>query len=171
MRGKLLFVAGAAVGYVLGARAGRKRYEQIKSAAAKVWESPGIQKQVNAVEDYAAAKFGEIPGVLFEGTKKVVATVVNRAQTAQQRGSGYSRPTPAAPPPSRAPAATNTSSVTIAAPPDEETATAPTTAPKSATKSSSKAASGKSAASSATSAKRKSGASSPEIDEADDAGA
>ena len=97
MRGKLLFVAGAAVGYVLGARAGRKRYEQIKSAAAKVWESPGIQKQVNAVEDYAAAKFGEIPGALFEGTKKVVTTVVNRAQTAQQQGSGYSRPTPAAP--------------------------------------------------------------------------
>ena len=171
MRGKLLFVAGAAVGYVLGARAGRKRYEQIKSAAAKVWESPGIQKQVNAVEDYAAAKFGEIPGALLEGTKKVVTTVVNRAQTAQQQGSGYSRPTPAAPAPSRAPAATNTSTVTIAAPPDEETATAPTTAPKSAPKSSSKAASGKSAASSAASAKRKSAASSPEIDEADDAGA
>ena len=47
MRGKLLFVTGAAVGYVLGTRAGRKRYDQMKSAALKVWESPGVQKQVN----------------------------------------------------------------------------------------------------------------------------
>ena len=29
MRGKLIFVAGAALGFVLGARAGHERYEQI----------------------------------------------------------------------------------------------------------------------------------------------
>jgi hypothetical protein len=29
MRGKILIVAGLAVGYVLGARAGRERYEDI----------------------------------------------------------------------------------------------------------------------------------------------
>ena len=43
MRGKILFVTGAAVGFVLGARAGRERYEQIKAAAVKVWESPTVQ--------------------------------------------------------------------------------------------------------------------------------
>ncbi len=73
MRGKLLFITGAAVGYVLGARAGRKRYEQIKSTASKVWESPGIQRQVNSAQDYAAEKIGEIPGALFSGAKKVLS--------------------------------------------------------------------------------------------------
>ncbi|NEN05541.1 hypothetical protein G3T36_06615 [Diaminobutyricibacter tongyongensis] len=157
MRGKLLFVAGAAVGYVLGARAGRKRYEQIKSAATKVWETPGIQKQVNAVEDYAAARFGELPGALFEGTKKVVTQVVNRAQAAQKQNAANRAPS--APP---APTRSYTSSVTIAAPPDEETANAPVTPPS--------AAASKPAASGGGAKKRKSTAS-DDIDEADDAGA
>ena len=171
MRGKLLFVTGAAVGYVLGARAGRKRYEQIKAAAARVWETPGIQNQVNAVEDYAAEKFGELPGALFDGAKKVVTQVVNRAQAAQKQSPSYSTPVPttapapSAPPPSRA----ATSSVTIAAPPDDETTSAPTTAPKTAASAAS-AASAK-AAKPAKSSKRTPAASSQEIDEADDAGA
>jgi hypothetical protein len=72
MRGKLIFITGVAVGYVLGTRAGRKRYEQMKSAALKVWESPGIQRQVGQLEDYAAEKIGDIPGALYVGIKKVV---------------------------------------------------------------------------------------------------
>jgi oxygen-dependent protoporphyrinogen oxidase len=175
MRGKLLFVAGAAVGYVLGARAGRKRYEQIKSAAARVWETPGIQRQVNAVEDYAAEKFGELPGALFEGTKKVVTTVVNRAQNAQkqnaqnqsaQRQSAQSQNTTYTPSvPTTPPAPTSrtyTSSVTIAAPPDEETANAPTTPPKAAASK---------ASTSAASPKKRKATPAADIDEADDAGA
>ena len=46
MRGKLIFVAGAAAGYVLGSRAGHQRYEQIASGASKFWNSRGVQKQV-----------------------------------------------------------------------------------------------------------------------------
>jgi hypothetical protein len=82
MRGKLLFVAGAAVGYVLGARAGRKRYEQIKSAANKVWQSPGIQKQVNAAEDFVAAKVGDVPGAVFDTAKKLVSQAAARRKEA-----------------------------------------------------------------------------------------
>lgn len=40
---KLTFVAGLAVGYVLGSRAGRQRYEQIARTARKVKDSPGVQ--------------------------------------------------------------------------------------------------------------------------------
>ena len=70
------------MGYVLGARAGRKRYEQIKSAAAKVWESPGIQKQVNAAEDFVAAKVGEVPGAVFDTAKKLIAQASARRKEA-----------------------------------------------------------------------------------------
>ncbi|WP_200936767.1 hypothetical protein [Leifsonia sp. Root112D2] len=81
MKGKILFVTGAAIGYVLGARAGRKRYEQIVAAANKVWETPGVQKQVHQVQDFAAEKIGDIPDALIEGAKKAVSSVVKRSNT------------------------------------------------------------------------------------------
>lgn len=50
MRGKAGFVLGAALGYILGTRAGRARYEQIKRGAAAVWETPLVQQGVTAVK-------------------------------------------------------------------------------------------------------------------------
>jgi oxygen-dependent protoporphyrinogen oxidase len=78
MRGKLLFAAGAAVGFVLGARAGRERYEQIKAGAARLWESPAVQKQVRAVEDYVAEKVGEFPETAYITVKKAVVQANRR---------------------------------------------------------------------------------------------
>ncbi len=52
MKGKILFVAGAAVGYVLGARAGRSAYVKIKSQAESLWENPSVQKTVHQAEDF-----------------------------------------------------------------------------------------------------------------------
>lgn len=83
MRGKLLFVTGATVGYVLGTRAGRKRYEQMRSAALKVWESPGVQKQVNAVEDFVAEKVGEVPEAVYITVKKAVVRANDRRREAR----------------------------------------------------------------------------------------
>ncbi len=42
------FVAGAAVGYVLGTRAGRARYEQIKAGSRKLWQSDPVQHRIEA---------------------------------------------------------------------------------------------------------------------------
>ncbi|WP_313543019.1 hypothetical protein [Leifsonia aquatica] len=91
MRGKLLFVTGAAVGYVLGARAGRKRYDQMKAAATKVWESQGVQKQVHAVEDFVAEKVGELPETVYVTVKKFVVRANER-----RRESRGTYPSPAA---------------------------------------------------------------------------
>lgn len=52
--GKITFFAGVGVGYVLGAAAGRQRFEQIKSAATKTWNNPTVQKGVDAAQDQAA---------------------------------------------------------------------------------------------------------------------
>lgn len=56
--GKPSFLIGAAVGYVLGARAGKQRYEQIKVRANKVWYSDPVQAKVGdatqAVKQQAA---------------------------------------------------------------------------------------------------------------------
>ncbi|MFC6356406.1 YtxH domain-containing protein [Luethyella okanaganae] len=75
MKGKLLFVAGVAIGYVLGARAGRKRYEQIKSAAESVWNAPTVQQGVDQVKGFALARVGDVSDTILDGAKKVVASV------------------------------------------------------------------------------------------------
>ncbi|AVH58892.1 MULTISPECIES: YtxH domain-containing protein [Streptomyces] len=43
MRYRLTFVAGLAVGYVLGTRAGRERYEQLKKSARQVAQNPAVR--------------------------------------------------------------------------------------------------------------------------------
>ena len=78
MRGKILFVTGVAVGYVLDARAGRERYEQIKAGALKVWESPTVQKQVHTAQDFVADKVGEFPETVYITIKKAVVRANDR---------------------------------------------------------------------------------------------
>ena len=79
MRGKLLFITGGLVGYVLGARAGRKRYDQIASAASDLWNRPPVQRRVNEARDFALERVGDVPGALFEAGKKVVSAVQDKS--------------------------------------------------------------------------------------------
>lgn len=80
MKGKLLFVAGAAVGYVLGTRAGRKRYEQIKGAAESVWNTPVVQQGVGQVKDFALARVGTVSDAFFDNAKKLVNAATTQAK-------------------------------------------------------------------------------------------
>jgi oxygen-dependent protoporphyrinogen oxidase len=79
MQGRILFVAGAAVGYVLGARAGRRRYEQIKAAADRLWNDKTVQKNVNdvvgTVQGFVKEKAPEVQGAVVSQAKKVVSKV------------------------------------------------------------------------------------------------
>jgi hypothetical protein len=75
MKGKILLVVGLGVGYVLGSRAGRERYEQIKSAANRLWNDPRVQHQVNQAEDFVKDKAPEVAEFIADGAKKVVAQV------------------------------------------------------------------------------------------------
>ncbi|MFI6477579.1 YtxH domain-containing protein [Nonomuraea sp. NPDC050663] len=66
MRYRMAFAVGMAVGYVLGSRAGRERYEQIKRTAQRVADSPTVQEaagllgaQVSKVSDVARTKVGD----------------------------------------------------------------------------------------------------------------
>jgi hypothetical protein len=43
MTGKLRLAAGFAAGYLLGAKAGRERYEQIMHQAKELWQRPEVQ--------------------------------------------------------------------------------------------------------------------------------
>ena len=45
MKGKIGLLVGGAVGYVLGTRAGRERYEEIVAKASALWQSSGVGAQ------------------------------------------------------------------------------------------------------------------------------
>lgn len=77
MRGRILFVFGLVLGYVLGTRAGRERYEQIKAGAEKVWLDPRVQQQVHTVEEFVKDKAPDLADKATSAAKKVVNTVRN----------------------------------------------------------------------------------------------
>ncbi|MCX4749130.1 hypothetical protein OG455_27080 [Kitasatospora sp. NBC_01287] len=61
---KLSFVAGAAVGYVLGARAGRQRYERIAATARRVAEHPAVQDATRRAKDSAGSAASRAVGAV-----------------------------------------------------------------------------------------------------------
>lgn len=50
---KLTVLVAAAAGYVLGARAGRERYDQIKAQVTNVWNNPKVQETVEGAQEQA----------------------------------------------------------------------------------------------------------------------
>jgi hypothetical protein len=50
---KLLFLAGAAVGYLFGTKAGRQRYEQMRTKAREVMDQPRVREATDAIQTRA----------------------------------------------------------------------------------------------------------------------
>lgn len=75
MKGKLIFVVGLATGYVLGTRAGRERYEQIRSGWLSVWHTAPVQRQVDKAQDFAKARVSELPGIVGRGVGSLITAV------------------------------------------------------------------------------------------------
>jgi oxygen-dependent protoporphyrinogen oxidase len=82
MQGRIMFLAGTAVGYVLGARAGRRRYEQIKAAGERLWNDATVQRGVDqvigTVQGFVKEKAPDVQGAVVGGAKKVVSQVTRR---------------------------------------------------------------------------------------------
>ncbi|MEU3162989.1 YtxH domain-containing protein [Streptosporangium sp. NPDC006930] len=67
MRYRLMLGVGFAVGYILGSRAGRERYEQIKRLAQRVSDNPTVQEtaglmgaKVSQATDVARTKVSDV---------------------------------------------------------------------------------------------------------------
>ena len=87
--GKLTFVVGAGLGYVLGTRAGRAQYEKIKKASSKVWDNPRVQQNVQKVESRVTELARERGSA---GADKVASTVKDRLHRGGDQsatGQGY----------------------------------------------------------------------------------
>jgi hypothetical protein len=83
VKGKILFVAGLGLGYVLGTRAGREKYEELRTAALKVWNDPRVQKAADSVEDFVKDKAPDVADFVSDNAKKVVAQVSGKKPAAK----------------------------------------------------------------------------------------
>jgi hypothetical protein len=77
MAGNLKLVAGLAAGYVLGARAGRERYERIVEASRRLAERPEIRELT-----------GKVRAGLGAGLEKAAGTASDRLQQVRGEDSG-----------------------------------------------------------------------------------
>jgi hypothetical protein len=91
---KLLLIGAAAAGYVLGTKAGRERYEQIKRQSSKLWNSEPVQQGVHEAEGVAkhaaSAAGSKVADAASTAGSKVAAKV---------RSDDSSDPTEPPPPP------------------------------------------------------------------------
>ena len=115
MKGRILLVVGLGVGYVLGTRAGRARYEQMKQAVTAVWNDPRVQHQVNNAEEFVKDKAPDVAEFLAEQAKRVVSQAggAKKAPAPTGKAAPAARPAPAA---SSAPSASAASSNAAAKP-------------------------------------------------------
>ncbi|GAA3026182.1 hypothetical protein [Microbacterium dextranolyticum] len=85
MRGKIGIVVGLAAGYVLGSRAGRERYEQIKTGFLTVWNADPVQKQVGKAKGLVASAAFALPSALWDGAVKITKAATTPGRTPGQR--------------------------------------------------------------------------------------
>ena len=84
MKGKILLVVGLGVGYVLGSRAGRERYDQIVAKAQQFWNDPRVKTQVNNAQDFVKDKAPDVADFLTKNVKKPAATATAKKPAASK---------------------------------------------------------------------------------------
>jgi hypothetical protein len=88
MRYRLTFISGAAVGYVLGARAGRERYEQMRKSAREFAQNPTVRdaaKNAKATSYSAASKATD--SVMSKVGGRLPDSITERVPFLRERGS------------------------------------------------------------------------------------
>ena len=79
MMGKFTLLAGVAIGYVLGAKAGHQRYEQIMGRATKAWSSDDVQFKVETAKEAVRTKAPMIAEKVAEAAKLTGSKLKDKA--------------------------------------------------------------------------------------------
>ncbi|MFD3548018.1 YtxH domain-containing protein [Streptomyces sp. NPDC058655] len=82
MRYKITFAVGLALGYVLGTRAGRERYEQLRKSAREVAQHPVVR---NAAES-AGQNGRQFAGKAFAAVSEKAGDIVPESLAGRVRG-------------------------------------------------------------------------------------
>jgi hypothetical protein len=97
MRYKLTFAAGLATGYVLGTKAGRKRYDAISDGMRRLIDSPAVQETAGVLQAQAS---GALASAKSTVSAKVGEKVSARFGGGSRNGHVFGEsPDPDSPPP------------------------------------------------------------------------
>ena len=77
---KLSLLAAAAAGYVLGASAGRERYEQIKTGAQKLARDPRVQAASHKAQDAVASQAAHAAEVAKDKVTDAASTAADKVR-------------------------------------------------------------------------------------------
>ena len=77
---KLSVLVIGAAGYVLGSRAGRERYEQIKRQATKAWNKPVVQSAADNVEQAVKSTASDVGSKISDAASDAGSKVVNKVK-------------------------------------------------------------------------------------------
>jgi hypothetical protein len=77
MKTKLIFLAGAATGFVLGSKAGRGAYEKIKAKATETWEDPKVKKGLETAGEFVSTQ-APVVGQKLQDVASTVASKVKK---------------------------------------------------------------------------------------------
>ncbi len=83
---KIVTLAAAAAGYVLGARAGRERYEQISAQAQRLWQDPRVQKAAADAKQTAADKAPVVKDRVVDAASRASDKVTSSNSGSQSAG-------------------------------------------------------------------------------------
>ncbi|WP_433547807.1 YtxH domain-containing protein [Streptomyces sp. CA-294286] len=87
MRYRLTFVAGLALGYVFGTRAGRERYEQIRKSAQRFAQNPAVRNSAESAAQSGREFAGKaLHTVSDKMGDRVPESVAQRVRALRERG-------------------------------------------------------------------------------------
>jgi hypothetical protein len=75
---KLMLLVAGGVGYVLGTRAGRERYEQIKRTAMRVKDDPRVQEKAHQAADVVKETAKDKAPVVKDAVTSAAATAAGK---------------------------------------------------------------------------------------------
>jgi SLT domain-containing protein len=90
MKGKAALLIGAAAGYVLGARAGRERYQEIMSKADQLWHDPKVQEKASQAQDLAKSAAQKTAGKAKEAKDKTGSSSDSSSSASSSTGTASS---------------------------------------------------------------------------------
>lgn len=86
MRYRLTFLAGLALGYVLGTKAGRERYEQLKKSARQIAQNPAVRNTAETAAQQGRSYAGKALHTVSDKVgDRVPASVAQRVRSLRER--------------------------------------------------------------------------------------